>query len=76
MQALFLGEGSEVLEDFIVGRGRREDLLDLFVPEHQGCPSADDCREENVSVGDELHGASSATSRNPSARPLRRAFAA
>jgi hypothetical protein len=46
------------------------------VPEHQSRASADDCREKNVSVGDELHGASSATSRNPSARRLRRPFAA
>ena len=40
MKALLLGEGTEVLEDLIVGDGRREDLLDLSVPEHQRRASA------------------------------------
>ena len=72
LQAPLLGEGSEVLEDLIVGGSRREDLLDLLVSEHQGRASADDRGQENVSVGDELHDASSATPRNLSARRLRR----
>ena len=67
LKALLLREGIEVLEDLIVGGSGREHLFDLFLPEHQGRASADNRGEENVSVGDELHDASSATSRNPSA---------
>ena len=32
LEALFLGEGSEALEDLIVSGSRSEDLLDPFVP--------------------------------------------
>jgi hypothetical protein len=39
---LLLGEGIEVLEELIVGGSRRENLLDLFMPEHQSRASADD----------------------------------
>ena len=42
MKVLLPGKRIDVLEDLIEGGSRREDLLDLFVPEHQGRASADD----------------------------------
>lgn len=42
LEALLPGEGSEVLEDFIVGDCRRGHLFDLLVPKYQGRASADD----------------------------------
>jgi hypothetical protein len=60
VEPLLLGERRDVLEHLVVGRGGSEDL-DLVVPKRQGRTAPDDGGEQDVSVGDELHGAFCAT---------------